>query len=302
MVFQPVVSKACPICTGVGIQYQTLSQTALLHCKTCGVEFADYPAESAGNRDHFDRLDEQHYLASVGQTRIRSFQTLIPRVQSYCPTGRWLDVGCSYGWLLTAAQQVGYLVEGIEPSHSAAAVAEAAGHRVRQGTYPDVLSETDDYGIVSFIDVLEHLPNPVGVLQQLHSQLAPGGVVIIQVPDQVCLLYWLAKSLCRVTRGRMDFALRRLWLTELDFPHRFYFHQHSLAYLLHHAGYRVLEQYRSPISGPGEATSRVGYYGKDAASQSTVVARMVGAINAIDTAWGHGGLLTTIAQPLGGGA
>jgi SAM-dependent methyltransferase len=154
------------------------------------------------------------------------------------------------------------------------------------------------YSVVSFMDVLEHLPDPTLVLESASRHLGPEGVVLIQVPDQSCLLYWLARSLCRWSGGRLDFALRRLWLTDLDFPHRFYFNRRSLDRLCSGSGYEIIDWYRSPIGAPGQARDRVGYLkGKSNATLSLVSAG-VATISVLDNLWKHGGLLVLIARPL----
>jgi SAM-dependent methyltransferase len=266
-------------------------------CGQCGVEFAVYPPERRPDRDHFAGLDEEMYARSVQATREASYHRLLAHVSAVIKGGRWLDVGCSYGWLLKRVRAAGFDGYGVEPSPDAAQKARDAGLKVATGIFPEVAGDGPPYSVVSFMDVLEHVPDPMLVLESTSRQLDPGGVVVIQVPDQSCLLYWLAKSLCRWSGGRLDFALRRLWLTDLDFPHRFYFSRRSLDRLCSRTGFEIIDWYRAAIGAPGQARDRVGYLTGKSSVALPVVSAGVATINALDNLWKHGGLLVVIARP-----
>ena len=274
-------------------------QIQIYLCPECRVEFAVYPPERSSDCDHFEGLDAEMYSRSVKATREASYGTLLAHVSAQVKGGRWLDVGCSYGWLLERVQAEGYDGYGVEPSGGAVAAARQKGLKVTAGIYPDVVGDGPPYSVISFIDVLEHLPEPRAVLEESRRHLAKDGVVAIQVPDQACLLHALAKNMCRWSGGRLDFAYRRLWLIGLDFPHRFYFNRFALERVLTGAGYEVVDWYRAPIGAPGQARDRVGYMKGQTHAALPLVAAGVAAINAFDNFTGHGGLLVVIARPKG---
>lgn len=271
----------------------------IFKCGQCGVNFARYancmPTTSV-ERDHFRDIDFEKYENSVLTIRKSSYDKLFRRVTSCVKNGRWLDVGCSYGCLLSSAEKLGFEGFGVEPSPSAAMSARESGLQVVIGCYPRIVGTGAPYDVISFMDVLEHLPDPREVLLKTKELLNPEGVVVIQVPDQLCLLYQLAKWMCQVSFGRLDFAFRRLWLTELDFPHRFYFGIRSLFLLLSTCGYQVMDCYRSAIGSPRHAMERVGYVGQEKNMALPLIGLSVALINSIDRIFGHGGLLTVIAK------
>jgi hypothetical protein len=117
---------------------------------------------------------------------------------------------------------------------------------------------------------------------------------VVQVPDQACLLYWTARALSRWTRGRVDFALRRLWLVGLDFPHLVYFTRPSLTTLLSRCGYEIAGLYRAPISHPRQSYDRVRAL-PGTGRFPGIVSVAVGTMTAIDALTGHGGLLVALA-------
>lgn len=272
----------------------------LFRCHRCGVAFAIHPQKSSSSiagQDHFGGIDEEKYFRSVMATRLRSYSALVNRVKKQVSKGTWLDVGCSYGWLLKYVNEQGYEGEGIEPSVAAAANALQQNLRVRTGLFPATLDGKEQFDVISFMDVLEHFENPAEALAATRKHLEPDGVVVIQVPDQACWLFRLAEAMHRLSGGRIAFALRRLWLDGFDFPHQFYFTRQTLARLLDDNGFEVLDWGRTSIGHPAEALDRVAYaQGPSSCLQSVVVGVSVGLINAVDTICGHGGLLTMIAK------
>jgi 2-polyprenyl-3-methyl-5-hydroxy-6-metoxy-1,4-benzoquinol methylase len=241
----------------------------------------------------------ESYFRSVKATRLRAAEQLLERVKPFCPTGRWLDVGCSWGWLLTTAKEHGFQAEGIEPSAPAAAAASAAGHTIHHGLFPQALPHAARYHVISLMDVLEHLDDPVAALQAARAALEPRGVLVLQVPDRGCFLYRLAHWLHMASGGRCSFALARLWLLDFDFPHQTYFTRPALVRLLEQQGWQILEQWRSPLGRPTEALDRVRYTRSNQGLPITdaLVALGVAGIQVLDNACGHGGLLNVLATP-----
>jgi SAM-dependent methyltransferase len=236
-------------------------------------------------------------LRSVGATRLRSYDKLLAEVQPFASSGTWIDVGCSYGWLLERVGAAGYQPLGLEPSPAAATEARTKGLNVIDGFFPADLPAATRPSVISFMDVLEHLPDPVEALRAAKQLLAPGGVVIVQVPDQACLLYRLAEVMCRATGGRSSFALRRLWLVGFDFPHLYYFTRRTLAVAMTAAGLQVVRTFRSPIGSPREALDRVAYASAGPIHlKDRCVALAVAGIQAMDGLTGYGGLLTMIGR------
>jgi 2-polyprenyl-3-methyl-5-hydroxy-6-metoxy-1,4-benzoquinol methylase len=248
--------------------------------------------------DHFAGIQLEQYFRSVKATRERSYAQLLSQVKQVVPNGSWLDVGCSYGWLLHAISQHGFQGEGIEPSHAAAEHARQAGLTIHTGLFPQDLASDQRYNVISFMDVLEHLEEPHTALLEAKRRLLPHGALVIQVPDQACFLYRLAEWMHRSTSGKLGFAWRRLWLLDFDFPHRTYFNRTALTRLLELAGWEVRACWRSPLGDPVQAFDRVSYARQAGFSLLTnsIVACGVASIQLADLACGHGGLITVIAQ------
>ncbi len=101
--------------------------------------------------------------------------------------GRWLDLGCAYGYLVAEARAGGFAAVGVDVSGyalaRAAREAPAAGGRVLRGLAERLPFADACFDVVSAFDVLEHLHDPEPVLAEVQRVLRPGGMLIGATPD-----------------------------------------------------------------------------------------------------------------------
>jgi SAM-dependent methyltransferase len=124
---------------------------------------------------------------SVGWwTRLRA-RRILRRIRWDCPAwrgqGRYLDVGCGSGGALGVAQALGWQVTGVEVDAAAAEKAKRFASEIHVG---DVLSAPfadGRFDVATAFHVLEHVPDPVAVLRRMLQWLAPGGLLIVEVPN-----------------------------------------------------------------------------------------------------------------------
>jgi SAM-dependent methyltransferase len=74
-------------------------------------------------------------------------------------------------------------MSGLDPSPSACAAAARRGIDVRCGTLSTVSLDPERYDAVVFHHSLEHVAEPVAALRSVADALAPGGLVLITVPN-----------------------------------------------------------------------------------------------------------------------
>lgn len=97
---------------------------------------------------------------------------------------RVLDVGCGFATTSQEIQRRGNEVTGIEASVDAVAVARTRIARVIEADLHDTSKlEGESFDTIIFADVLEHLAWPLAVLRDYLRLLAPGGSVIISLPN-----------------------------------------------------------------------------------------------------------------------
>jgi SAM-dependent methyltransferase len=119
-------------------------------------------------------------------TRVRA-ALLFRRLEWDCPPwrgqGRYLDVGCGSGAALGVAQALGWQVAGIEVDEAAAKKARRFGERVYTGDLLGAPFARAEFDCVTAFHVLEHVPDPVSAVGRMLEWLAPGGLLIVEVPN-----------------------------------------------------------------------------------------------------------------------
>jgi len=157
-----------------------------------------------------------------------------------------IDVGCGAGSLGRSLKEMhpGRQVRGIEPVAEAAALARNVLDDVFVGSVEDPLpSHWPRPDCVIFADVLEHLTDPWGVLKKWRDVLAPGGAVVISIPNVV------HHSVLRgLARGAWDYESHGI----LDRTHLRFFTRKTVIELVEQAGFRLerLRRVEKPPGGP----------------------------------------------------
>ena len=97
--------------------------------------------------------------------------------------GRLLDVGCGSGHFLRRMALVGWRVAGVEFDAEAAARARTVAPLLFEGDPADADFAPGSFDVVTSFHVVEHLPRPRAALANMLSWLAPGGLMIVEVPN-----------------------------------------------------------------------------------------------------------------------
>jgi len=85
--------------------------------------------------------------------------------------------------LLDEARKRGYDVRGLELSQSSAGYArETLGLEVEEMAL-DELAENDEFAVIVLADVIEHVDDPVALIDSCTRALLPGGVLCVVTPD-----------------------------------------------------------------------------------------------------------------------
>jgi SAM-dependent methyltransferase len=120
------------------------------------------------------------------------------RHKFYYETGRWdhqfaakflhgqklkslLEFGSGDGLFLDCVSRIVPKVVGIDFNPSACSAARARGHEVHTTWVPEL---DRSFEAVACFQTLEHVPDPGGLLKDLIARLAPGGLLIVAVPNE----------------------------------------------------------------------------------------------------------------------
>jgi SAM-dependent methyltransferase len=151
----------------------------LVSCRTCGLVRSDpvLGAEDLGRLYKASTFDYGDELAGLRATYGRA----LARVAELVPTrSGLLDIGTGSGFVLELARDSGWTdVRGVEPSADAIAKARPD---IRPSIVMDMmrpgLIEPGSLDAVTLFQVLDHIPDPAGLLAECRQALRPGGVVL----------------------------------------------------------------------------------------------------------------------------
>jgi len=103
-------------------------------------------------------------------------------LEAHAPGRRILDIGSGPGYFLEAGRMRGWDVLGFEPSRIAADYTAGRGIAVVNGFFSADKAQ-GPFDVISMNLVLEHLRDPIGLVEQAKSVLAPGGLLFVSSPN-----------------------------------------------------------------------------------------------------------------------
>ncbi len=220
-------------------------------------EFGYTKVEPAPNSGALRDFYREHYLALLGDggrsramtlpphtpeslaeeaewRRQTLFADIVDGLHRWAPGRRVLDVGCAGGDLLDYLREQAYTPVGIEPSAEMVEALRRRGHEAHVGFFEEYARAPNTGGrhdAIVFLNVLEHVADPKATLEQAHRLLAPGGVLVVRVPNDFSELQKAALAACGLPNP--------WWVCVPD--HLSYFSRSSLEALLGATGFEVLE-------------------------------------------------------------
>ena len=100
------------------------------------------------------------------------------------PRARCLEIGCGAGNFLTLLRRAGHEAVGIDASTGYARQAADGGLRALAGMFPDDLPDDwRGFDTVLLFQVIEHVDEPIALLQAVRERLVPGGMLVLEYPD-----------------------------------------------------------------------------------------------------------------------
>ncbi len=209
---------------------------AIVRCRKCGLVYANPRLIESELKKRYGagyffgeylplfRADAFSYSLDVIKDHYSLYLSILTKY--FQPGKRLLDIGCGAGFFLKAAELAGWSVAGTETSEAASDYARAVTKvKVFYGNLEEIRLAPESYDAVTMLDILEHLPDPMGTLKQARRVLKKGGILIVNTPDY--------QSLSRVFLGKT-------WAVLSPAEHLYYFAEKTLRLALGQAGFRVI--------------------------------------------------------------
>ncbi|HLQ12658.1 MAG TPA: methyltransferase domain-containing protein [Steroidobacteraceae bacterium] len=171
---------ACPLCRNPASSDYARHATVLWVRCACGLIYKKWTAEQAPLPRPFDPASTAY--SRRWRHRVSKSREQIRDVLNHVAPGPLLDVGCSLGYTLRAAQQLGMAATGLEYDAGVAAFCRSKGYAVEVGSMTAMPFAEGAFQIVVMKHVLEHTPDPRAALREVRRVLRPGGGLYIAVP------------------------------------------------------------------------------------------------------------------------
>ncbi len=178
--------RPCPLC---GLEEFTPVFQPIQRCRNCGLSLVnplgEYPGENE-SQDYFLNDYLPLHLAnrenSLAERRAH-IAAIKERFELPIPA-RLLDVGCALGHMLVEAKAAGWDPTGVESSAFAARyAAESTGCPVYTGTLQRAAFSASSFDVVTLMDVIEHVAQPLELANEIYRVLRPSGVLFVVTPN-----------------------------------------------------------------------------------------------------------------------
>jgi SAM-dependent methyltransferase len=207
----------------------------VVKCKACGLCYTNprpsarrlsqfYPDDYAPHRPVTERAQTPRWWRRL--TLFGKAQDLAREALPLHGKGRLLDFGCGSGSFLVRMRRQGWHVTGVD---ACAAVVDRLrsqhGLHALAGSLPHPALEECSFDVITMWQALEHVHQPLATLRSAHRLLAPGGKLLVTVPNLDSLAFrWFGSA----------------W-NGLDLPrHLVHFSPSTLRLILYRAGFRAI--------------------------------------------------------------
>jgi 2-polyprenyl-3-methyl-5-hydroxy-6-metoxy-1,4-benzoquinol methylase len=182
-------SVLCPVCGGDGgAELWQEGEWELRRCTDCDLVFVANPPEEEHLAALYSSEAGFHAELAGGDPAFtaeadRHAADYLRQMDEVQPPARLLDVGCATGSFMAAAESMGWKAHGVELNDDTAKIARDRGLDVTTGTLDRLPADVGGFDAVTMWDVIEHVPDPVGLLRDAHDRLTPGGWLWLATPN-----------------------------------------------------------------------------------------------------------------------
>jgi len=217
-------SVNCAICSSdQTIPFLKKDSFNIVKCLECGLVYVT-PRLTFKELEEFYATNYYEYVESYDLDFQRR-KGAIRWIRKYKTSGKLLDIGCSVGSMLEAANKY-FDSLGIDVAEWSLEDARKRNLNVLNGTLEDINFEKETFDVVTFTEVIEHIHDPVSFLKEVNRVLKPQGIIYI-------------------TTGNIDgWRARRdghKWYYLTPQYHIYFFSPKTIRKILEQSGFEVLE-------------------------------------------------------------
>ena len=246
MVDSVLEEVSCSLCgKNNTVFHYKLKKTDIVECSHCQLNYVNprvksqYLLKKLQEWSEIDVIHQQRLDLAFKPRTLEIYQRQLLKLKSIITpinhtntkTINLLDIGCSVGSLLTVARSLGWNTTGIEIGEASCEFCTSRlGLNVHKGSLYD-FKPKQKYNLITFMEVIEHLPDPNKAIQNISKFLVPGGGLLITTPNY--------NSLFRKVCGE------KWWVINCEEEHIYFFNEQTLSKMLKQHNFKVLSvEYR----------------------------------------------------------
>ena len=187
-----LIVRNCPTCDSSNFTLELQKDHMdIVQCSNCSLVYTNPIFDDEHYKSTYSSEDYQKIVKDLGEEshnyRVRRFGKervdILSNFLDHKDEIRYLDVGCSTGFVVEAAKDAGWIAKGIDLNPSAIDFGKSRGLDLTNASLDETSFEKESFDVISLFDVLEHLTNPKEIINQAQSYLADEGLLFIYVPN-----------------------------------------------------------------------------------------------------------------------
>ena len=181
---------ACPLChSAASSPLLSSAGFRFVRCRSCSLVYQDPRPVFEDLRRRYGaeyfsyELDNERNFFELMRLGLRDidFDEL---TRGFVRPRAFLDVGCATGMLLASMREKGWNTQGVDLCRQSAEYGIAhRGVPIFAGTLEEAGFASGSFSVVHFSHLIEHVPDPRGLLAEARRILAPDGLAVITTPN-----------------------------------------------------------------------------------------------------------------------
>jgi len=160
-------------------------------CKNCKHVWVD-PCPNEATLSKFYELQSERYFEHFVESDLDTSDFFLFLNDNATSLGSLLDIGCGEGRILKSAK--GWIAKGVETTPSFAVKASEFVE-----VFPSMEMVTGTFDAITIMNVLEHVANPLALMQKAFEVGNPGALLFVSVPNAHRVDAWLMDLLLRLS-------------------------------------------------------------------------------------------------------
>lgn len=248
----------CNLCGSSLVKRLFVCETdEVVRCNGCGLVRLALPhpgyeeLDKVYSQDYFHERESYFFkdgiidASGVLSAHVKDFQEGLNWIGTYkSPPGKLLDIGCATGTFLSIAKKEDWECYGVEISDYAASIArEKVGVDIFNGSLRKASFPDGFFDVVTMWDTIEHLSEPLEELSEVWRVLKPGGIFLINTPNEESFMRMVARFLYKVSSGFIRSPINSLY----HCYHLYYFTTATMSLLFRKSGFNIIAQRKKVI-------------------------------------------------------